>query len=35
MAATARVAGKHIENNLKGDQVTVHPIDMLRLAYGL
>jgi Fe-S oxidoreductase len=29
------VAGKHIENNLQGDQATVHPIDMLRLAYGL
>lgn len=29
------VAGRHIENNLDGDQPTVHPIDMLRLAYGL
>ncbi len=29
------VAGKHIENNLGSDQPTVHPIDMLRLAYGL
>ena len=29
------VAGKHIENNLQIDQATVHPIDLLRLAYGL
>ena len=29
------VAGKHIENNLQTDQATVHPIDLLRLAYGL
>jgi len=29
------VAGKHIENNLDTEQKTVHPIDMLRLAYGL
>lgn len=29
------VAGKHIENNLQTDQETVHPIDLLRLAYGL
>lgn len=29
------VAGRHIENNLESDQSTVHPIDMLRLAYGL
>lgn len=29
------VAGKHIENNLDGDKKTIHPIDMLRIAYGL
>lgn len=29
------IAGRHIENNLDGDKQTVHPIDMLRLAYGL
>jgi len=29
------VAGRHIENNLEGDKQTVHPIDMLRIAYGL
>ena len=29
------VAGKHIENNLETEQSTVHPIDLLRLAYGL
>ncbi|MEC8357494.1 MAG: heterodisulfide reductase-related iron-sulfur binding cluster [Pseudomonadota bacterium] len=29
------VAGKHIENNLNTDQETVHPIDLLRYAYGL
>lgn len=29
------VAGKHIENNLDGDKNTIHPIDMLRIAYGL
>ena len=29
------VAGKHIENNLETEQDTVHPIDLLRLAYGL
>lgn len=29
------VAGRHIENNLDSGQKTVHPIDMLRLAYGI
>ena len=29
------VAGKHIESNLKTDQKTTHPIDLLRLAYGI
>ena len=29
------VAGRHIENNLDGDKQSVHPIDMLRIAYGL
>ena len=29
------VAGKHIENNLNSEQPTVHPIDMLRMAYGI
>ncbi len=29
------VAGKHIENNLNTDQKAIHPIDLLRLAYGL
>lgn len=29
------VAGKHIENNLESDQKTVHPIDLLLIAYGL
>jgi Fe-S oxidoreductase len=29
------VAGKHLENNLDNGQGTVHPIDMLRLAYGI
>lgn len=29
------VAGKHIENNLDTNQATVHPIDLLCLAYGI
>jgi Fe-S oxidoreductase len=29
------VAGKHIENNLEGNQATVHPIDLLCRAYGI
>jgi Fe-S oxidoreductase len=29
------VAGKHLENNLESGQGTIHPIDMLRLAYGI
>lgn len=29
------VAGKHLENNLENGQGTIHPIDMLRLAYGI
>ena len=29
------VAGRHIENNLESGQKTVHPIDMLRMAYGI
>lgn len=29
------VAGRHIENNLSGDQEAIHPIDLLRIAYGL
>jgi Fe-S oxidoreductase len=29
------VAGRHIENNLDTDQATVHPIDLLCLAYGI
>jgi len=29
------VAGRHIENNLDSGQKTVHPIDMLRMAYGI
>ncbi len=29
------VAGRHIENNLDGDQGSVHPIDLLRIAYGV
>lgn len=29
------VAGRHIENNLEKEKATVHPIDMLRIAYGL
>ena len=29
------VAGRHIENNLSGEQETVHPIDLLRIAYGI
>jgi glycerol-3-phosphate dehydrogenase subunit C len=29
------VAGKHLENNLDSEKQTVHPIDMLRMAYGI
>lgn len=29
------IAGKHIENNLDNGQKTVHPIDLLCLAYGI
>ena len=29
------VAGRHIENNLDGEQESVHPIDLLRIAYGV
>lgn len=29
------VAGRHIENNLDGEQEAVHPIDLLRIAYGV
>jgi Fe-S oxidoreductase len=29
------VAGKHIENNLDADKATVHPIDLLCIAYGI
>lgn len=29
------VAGRHLENNLESDQETTHPIDLLRLAYGI
>ena len=29
------VAGRHIENNLSGDKEAIHPIDLLRIAYGL
>ena len=29
------VAGRHIENNLNGEQESVHPIDLLRIAYGV
>ena len=29
------MAGKHLENNLDTGQATVHPIDLLRLAYGI
>ena len=29
------VAGRHIENNLDADKEAIHPIDLLRIAYGL
>jgi len=29
------IAGKHIENNLDGEQEAIHPIDLLRIAYGI
>ncbi|HIF87696.1 MAG TPA: hypothetical protein EYQ30_12845 [Gammaproteobacteria bacterium] len=29
------IAGKHIENNLDSGQKAIHPIDLLRLAYGI
>ncbi|NKB32188.1 MAG: Fe-S oxidoreductase [Pseudomonadales bacterium] len=29
------IAGKHIENNLENDQEAIHPIDLLRIAYGI
>jgi Fe-S oxidoreductase len=29
------LAGKHIENNLDADKATVHPIDLLCIAYGI
>ncbi len=29
------IAGKHIENNLENEQEAIHPIDLLRLAYGI
>ncbi len=29
------VAGRHIENNLSEDKATVHPIELLRIAYGI
>lgn len=29
------VAGRHIENNLNSEQEAVHPIDLLRIAYGV
>lgn len=29
------VAGRHIENNLGADKEAIHPIDLLRIAYGL
>ncbi len=29
------IAGKHLENNLDSEQEAVHPIDLLRIAYGI
>ena len=29
------IAGKHIENNLEGEQIAIHPIDLLRIAYDI
>ena len=29
------IAGKHIENNLDTKQKTIHPLDLLCLAYGI
>lgn len=29
------IAGKHIENNLEGEQKAIHPLDLLCLAYGI
>lgn len=29
------VAGRHLENNLSGEKEAVHPIDLLRIAYGI